>query len=138
MVRRSWAWLFILICLVGAGTFGNQSRAIAMLVTRLWWIMPLSASVGSSCALVTSVMFRRESRAKLQMLPTWAYLISGPSLAGLNLVSILPIATAAPSWVGYAMLSLLMCSAWLYYHLAKETDEEGGTVHAESGQWTFP
>ena len=67
---------------------------------------------------------------------TGAYLVSGPSMAALNLSSLLSLGVHPPVWVGYFMLGLSLGSAWIYYRTLDDSEEERGAGYPqESFVW---
>ena len=93
-------------------------------VVQYWWTLPLSVSVVSLLALGIQSSLAGMSQKRPNTSPTPAYLVSGPSLAALNLVSLLSLEPSPPPWVEAIMLMLLCLSAWVYYRGVKRSDGE--------------
>jgi hypothetical protein len=93
-------------------------------ILQSWWVVPLFASLGSLVALAIHSILVSPSGKRALRLPTHAYLVSGPSLAVLNLVSFFSPGSTPPPWVGSMMLTLLCISAWVYYQSVKHSDED--------------
>ncbi len=116
----------VIITSVLALAFLGVVRTVLPAMVQMWWALPLSVSITSAAALVLSAALRNDNRGrKLLGLSTHTYLVSGPSLAALNVLSVLPLGSSPPAWVGNLMLLLFFCSAWLYYKTVKEPEEAG-------------
>jgi hypothetical protein len=131
--RLIWAAVVsTLIAVLAALRWPEGTLAIVPKLAQLWWMLPLSTSLGSVAALAASAMLAGVKRSKtLSGLSTRSYLVVGPALVSLNLVSLVPTVASAPSWVGDLMLLLLLVSAWLYYLTFKDSDEQ----RSPSGHW---
>jgi hypothetical protein len=70
--------------------------------------------------------------------PTSAYLASGPSLAGLNLFTLLSLGAAPPYWEGSAMLFLLCLSSLVYYQIIKRAEEDKLSIGGSDRQFASP
>jgi hypothetical protein len=125
---KSFAWIGvgILSLLVAGDLAWPRVCGTLEVLARTWWVLPVFASLASLLALEGSLVFRCIGRTKPSVIPTGAYLISGPSVAALNLSAFLPEAVPPPSWVGGLMLALLLGSAWAYFLTSKEQEDQTG------------
>jgi hypothetical protein len=93
-------------------------------LTLFWWILPLSASLASLSFLMTTSALKQVHRGTYPAaILTPAYLVPGPSMAALNLSSLLFSGISPPAWVGYVMLLSLCCSALFYLDVIKDADQ---------------
>lgn len=97
---------------------------IPVVTIQVWWMVPLTAALGSITALCASTLVRGFIRSsRVTSISTWAYLSLGCSIAGLGLGSLVPGAPAAPVWEGPSMLFLLFLSAPAYYATFRDQEE---------------
>jgi len=134
---RVWipAALFTTFLAIGTGSSLGQGQALAP-ISKLWWALPLSASV-LSFAIIATVAFARNLIPSVRgdALSTGAYLASGPSLAVLGVLSWISPLASPPDWVGSFMLLLLFISAGLYYRDSRDADEEGAGLRSAGQRW---
>lgn len=84
------------------------------LLSKIWWLLPFSASVSSFFVMGASAISKLLGHEKPESLSTGAYLVTGPSYGALSIASAMSLGAVPPLWVGYLMLALLFCSAWVY------------------------
>jgi hypothetical protein len=134
---RVWmsAALFATLLAVSMGSSLRQGSAL-LLLSEIWWVLPLSASVLSFVVLATATLVRNAIPPKLwNGLATNAYLASGPSLAILGLLSWASPGTSPPDWVGFFMLLLLFTSAGIYYRDSNDREEEVADSKSADQLW---
>jgi len=124
---RASAWVSALSAVIIGGTGASAIHLSVVLapLAQIWWVLPLSASLASLVVLATTMALGRTKQSGRQAtFLTGAYLVSGPSMAALNLSSLLSLGGRPPVWVGYLMLVLSLGSAWIYYRSLNDSDEE--------------
>jgi len=91
---------------------------------QAWWTFPIFFALISAGALVAPLLIGKHGRNTWSAgLSTRFYLVSGPSAASINLLSLVPGAPAAPGWAGPSTLLLLLMCAWGYYAGLGEQEE---------------
>jgi hypothetical protein len=109
--------------LFAACWFMGPSEVFPKLI-QAWWTFPIFFALISAGALVAPALIGRLGRNTWSTgLSTRFYLVSGPSAASINLLSLVPGAPAAPGWAGPSTLLLLLICAWGYYAGLREQDE---------------
>ncbi len=122
---RSASWAVPAIAIVGASSvfFSPQAWGLLANLGTTWWEIPLLASATSMAVLACSTALGTQRGSGIASpLSDGAYLVPGPSLAFLNLVPMTNLGTAPPTWVGSAMIVILLASALIYYKSTHEPD----------------
>ena len=113
--------------------------AVLQVLSKLWWVLPFSASAGSFVVLVAIAGRHAWGDKKQTVDPTGPYLVSGPSFAALNLAAYLSLGASPPIWVGYLMMVLLFSSALIFYRSSRDPGHEiGANPEQVPAFWTEP
>ena len=109
---------------------GESAWAVLTGLVKAWWLLPLLTSVVCVTVLIACAILGDPRRiGRPSRISTGAYIVVGPSLAGLNLLSFIPSAPTVPTWAEPLLVALLFIAALVYY-IGLGGEEESPSTNA--------